>query len=158
MRWSMAKIRKSVSINAPLNTVFAYMTHPENLLEIWPSMIEVSNVKRKEDGAHDFDWVYKMAGMRFKGHSETIEAQPNARVVLKNEGGIPSTFTWTYAAEGSGTKLTVEVEYTLPGKLLDKLATPFLERVNEREAETLLANAKERIEVGEKRGGVRAAE
>lgn len=152
----MARIRKTVSINAPVNVVWDYLTHPENLPEIWPSMIEVSNVKRRDDGSHSFDWVYKMAGMRFKGHSDTTEIEKNARIVVKNQDGIPSTFTWTYSGEDGGTKLVMEVDYTLPSKLLDKLASPFLERINEREAETVLANAKERLEIAQKGAGAAA--
>lgn len=146
----MAKIQKSISIKAPLVQVFEYATHPENLPEIWPSMVEVSNVKRTPDGAHSFDWIYKMAGIHFKGHAETIDVKQNARVVVKNETGIPSTFIWTYAGEDGGMKVNLEVDYTLPNRLLEKLAEPFLHRINEREAETLLANLKMRMELGVK--------
>jgi uncharacterized membrane protein len=148
----MAKIKKFVSINAPLDRVFEYATHPENLPEIWPSMIEVSNVQRKADGWHSFDWVYKMAGIHFSGHAETTEVELNKRVVTKNERGIPSTFYWTFAGENGGTRVTMEVDYTLPGKVLDKLAEPFLHRVNEREAETVLENLKARMEIGTQPG------
>jgi uncharacterized membrane protein len=144
----MAKIKKFVSINAPLDRVYEYVTHPENLPEIWPSMIEVSNVQRKPDGSHSFDWVYKMAGIHFNGHANTIEVEMNKRVVVKNEKGIPSTFYWTYSGENGGTRVTMEVDYTLPGRVLDKLAEPFLHRLNEREAETVLENLKSRMEIG----------
>lgn len=69
----MEKIRKIVSIKAPLNKVYDYVTTPENFLEIWPSMVEVTDVKRSADGAHSFNWVYKMGGIHFKGHANTIE-------------------------------------------------------------------------------------
>ncbi len=146
----MAKIRKTVSIKAPLNLVFDFMTHPENLPEIWPSMVEVSNIKRSADGAHSFDWTYKMAGIHFKGHSDSTEVKTNERVVVKNEKGIPSTFIWTYAGEDGGLRLTLEVDYTMPSRLLEKLTEPFLTRLNEREAETVLENLKLRMELGQK--------
>lgn len=142
------KIRKSIRIAAPIDVVFEYLTNPHNLLEIWPSMVEVSNVQLKGDGTHSYDWVYKMAHLKFHGHSETIELEKNARVVVRNDTGIPSTFIWTYAGDDGNTKLTVEVEYTLPIALLDKLAEPFIARINEREAETLLENLKLRMESG----------
>lgn len=145
----MAKISKSISINAPVAQVFDYVNDPRHLPEIWPSMVEVSHVKTAPDGAHSFDWIYKMAGIRFKGHAETIEAERNKRVVTKNEKGIPSTFLWTYEGEDSTTKLMLEIDYTLPGKLLDKLAAPFVTKVNDREAETVLENLKTRMETGQ---------
>jgi len=144
----MVKIRKSISISAPLNVVFDYMTHPDNLPEIWPSMVEVSQVKRNADGTHSFDWVYKMAGIHFKGHAETTEVKTNSRVVVKNDKGIPSTFIWTYAGENGGCKLTLEVEYTLPSRAIEKLTEPLLHRLNDREAMNVLENLKTRMELG----------
>ena len=32
------------------------------------SLVEVSRVEAKPDGAHSFDWTYKMAGLKFHGH------------------------------------------------------------------------------------------
>jgi hypothetical protein len=43
----------------------------------------------------------------------------------------------------------MEAEYEIPGAL-GKLARPFLQKLNEREAETLLANTKTRLEEGKR--------
>lgn len=146
----MAKIHKSITIKAPVEKVFEFMTDPEHLPEIWPSMMEVKNATHTPDGKQSFDWTYKMAGLRFHGHSDTVEAVPNNHVVLKNEKGIPSTFDWHYAKKDGGTEISVDIDYTLPGALMDRLAKPFLTRLNEHEAETLLTNLKDRMEIGEK--------
>lgn len=144
----MTKISRSITIQAPVSQVFDYLTDPQHLPEIWPSMVEVSHVERKPDGAHSFDWVYKMAGLNFKGHADTIQVERTKRVVSKNEKGIQSTFCWTYEPRGGETKVTMEVEYELPGTLLGKLAGPVLNKVNAREAETLLNNLKTKMETG----------
>ena len=146
----MAKIRKSVSIRAPLDQVFEFLTRPENLPEVWPSLVEVSNVKRATNGAHSFDWIYKMGGLHFHGHSATAEVIQNQRVVVTNEKGIPNTFTWAYSGEHGQCKDVLDIDYALPSKLLDKLAEPLLHRINEREAESLLDNLKLRMEMGAK--------
>jgi carbon monoxide dehydrogenase subunit G len=86
-----------------------------------------------------------MAGIRFKGHSHTVECKPNQLVVDRNEGGIPSTFRWSYEKAADATRVTLDVDYDLP-KILGKLAAPVLRRINEREAETLLGNLKTRME------------
>jgi uncharacterized membrane protein len=153
----MAKVSKSVRIETPVERVYQYLNDPQNLPEIWPSLMEVSNVEAKPDGRHSYDWVYKMAGLNFKGHSDTSELEAGKHVVIKNEKGIPSTFDWRYESDGAGTKVTLAVDYTLPNKLLDKLAAPFIERLNEQEAETLLKNAKARLELGEKTGAQKPA-
>jgi len=143
----MAKLTKTIIINAPAEKVFAYAIVPTNLPEIWPSMVEVKDVQPSTAGGYNYGWVYKMAGMRFEGASETTEYIQNKRTVVKSIKGIQSTFTWTYQADAGGTKLTVEVEYTIPVPLLGKLVEAFIVKQNEHEADVMLANLKARMEV-----------
>lgn len=145
----MIKIRRFISIDAPLERVYEFMTNPDRLPEIWPSLIEVSNVKTKPDGGHSFDWVYKMAGVKFNGRSETTEVVKNDHYVVKNEKGITSTFRWSFAGENGHTKVTMDCEYEIPSPLLAKIAKPFIERLNEHEARIVLDNLKARMELEE---------
>ena len=149
----MLRVRKSIEIHAPVSEVFAYLNSPQNLLEIWPSMQEIRNVKEGPSGWYSFDWVYKMAGVRIEGHCDTVELEPNHLIVRKNEKGIRSTFRWTLEGRGDTTLFHSEVDYEIPGGILAKLAQPFVHALNEREAETFGANLKGRIE-----GGARAAQ
>ncbi|MDI6696331.1 MAG: SRPBCC family protein [Anaerolineales bacterium] len=142
----MAKIEKSIFINAPVEKVFAFMAKPENLPEIWPSLQEVRNAQPLPNGGYSYDWSYKMAGLRFDGHAEWSEFIQNQRIVDKNESGIPSTFTWIYQPEDGGTRVSVSVDYTIPGAALGKLAEPIVHKMNEQEAETVLVNLKARME------------
>jgi len=142
----MAEMQKTITINAPVEKVFGYVNEPTNLPGIWPSMVEVKDVQRLPNGGNSFRWVYRMAGVRFEGISEDTEYVANQRVVNKTEDGIESTFVWTFQPEDGGTKLTVEVEYTVPIPLLGKLSEAFIIRQNEREFELLLANVKARME------------
>jgi uncharacterized membrane protein len=143
----MATVKKTITINALVEKVFGFIDDPTNLPEIWPSMVEVKDVQRLPNGGSSFRWVYKMAGMRFEGFSETTEYIANQHIITKSKGGIESTFTWTYQPEGGGTKLTLEVEYTVPIPLLGKLAEAFIVKQNEHEADVMLANLKARMEV-----------
>ena len=142
----MAKIEKTITINAPVEKVFGYWEEPTNRPEVWPSLVEVKDVERLPSGGARHRWVYKMAGVRFEGTSEDTEVIANQRVVSKSKGGIESTITWTFQPEAGGTKLTVEVEYTVPVPLLGKLAEAFIVKQNEREAELILANLKAKME------------
>jgi uncharacterized protein YndB with AHSA1/START domain len=152
----MIKIQKNIVIKAPVERVFEFLTTPQNLPEIWPSLVEVTNVKHAPDGTHSFDWAYKMAGLRFRGHAHTIDVVRNQRVVVKNEKGIESVFRYTYsAAEGGGTKLTMDIEYAIPSSLLEKIAAPVIERLNDHEAGTLLQNLKTRLELDAKQPPVK---
>ncbi|MGZ3422541.1 MAG: SRPBCC family protein [Polyangiales bacterium] len=138
----MAKLRKSISIHAPVDRVFDYAANADNVPEYWPSMIEVSNKKDLPSGGHEFDWTYKMAGMRFHGHSTPIEYEQNRRLTVRNEKGIESTLVWSFEGENGGMRLTLEVEYQIPPTLLGKLAQPFILKLNERELDSVLENIK----------------
>jgi uncharacterized membrane protein len=142
----MAKLEKSIMVNAPPEKVFGYINVPTNLPEIWPSMVEAKDVERLSNGGNSFRWVYKMAGMRFKGTSEDVECVDCERVVSKTKGGIESTMVWTFEPADFGTNVTFGAEYTVPIPLLGKLAETFIVRQNEHEAEALLANLKSRME------------
>jgi len=140
----MASIKSSITINSPLDKVFEY-TKPENLPEIWPSLVEVKNVKELPNGGYSWDWKYKMAGMNFNGSSEHVEFVENERTVAQSTG-IESTITWSYEAVAGGTRMTTETEYKIPVPLLGRVAEAFITKVNENESATILANLKARME------------
>ena len=140
----MATIKSSIFINAPVEKVFK-LAKPEYLPEIWPSLVEVKNIQELPNGGFSWDWVYKMAGMRFNGSSVHTEYVVNERSVAQSTG-IDSTITWTYKSEDGGTKMTALTEYKIPVPLLGKMAEAFIVKMNENESDTILANLKARLE------------
>lgn len=142
----MATVERSVVMHAPVETVFGFAAAPAHLPEFWPSMVAVKDVQPLPNGGHRFGWVYKMAGMRFEGTSEDVEYVPNQQLVQQSRGGIESTVTWTFLSEAGGTRVTFLAEYSVPVPLLGRLAEAVIVKVNEHEAEALLANLKARME------------
>ncbi len=143
----MERIERRIFIAAVPAKVFSYLLDPTHLPEVWPSVVEMSNVQTKPDGSpQSDDWTYKMAGVKFHGHTEYIEVQWDRLIVFRSTGGIPATFRWTFTPHEGGTTYIAEVEYEIPGALLGRLAAPFLRRLNEREADTMMQNTKERME------------
>ena len=143
----MPKQETIITINAPVEKVFSYLQDdPTNLLQIWPGLVEVENVQHLPKGGTSFRWAYRMLGIRLKGTSEDIEYVANQRVVTKTKGGIEATYTWTFQPEDGGTKMTVEVDWTVPVPVLGKLAEALIVRQQEREFDLVLANLKDRME------------
>lgn len=145
----MRKVVKSVDIHAPVERVWEFVTRPENLPIVWPSMVSVSNVKRDDGTVREFDWEYKMAGLHFNGHSTTIDSKPKQFAATRSEGGVPSTFRWTYEPQrDTMTRLTCEWEYEVPVAvpIIGKIAEAAIAGINEHELDTLLGNAKKAIE------------
>lgn len=142
----MLKLERSVTIATPVETVFDYVSDPRNLPEIWPSLVEVKDVRPLANGGKRFDFIYKMAGFRFAGISEDTEYVRPDHLFIKITGGIEGAFQWKFTPLGKETRVTLTVTYTIPGALLGKLAEPFIARQNERENELLLDNLKLRLE------------
>ena len=141
----MAKIQKSIIINAPPEKVFAYHEDPMNVPEWLPGMIEVRNLTGSGVGQR-YEWTYKMVGIHFKGESEVTEVIQNERFVLKSKAGIESIWVYTYEPHEGGTKLSMDIDYKVPVPVLGKLAEKLVLKSNEREAELALENIKTMVD------------
>ena len=141
----MAKLTKSITINAPVEKVFGYVSDSNNLPEIWPSLIEIRDVINLPDGKTTDGWTYKMAGMHLKGTTESEYVEKKC-IMSKTEGGVKSTLTWTFKPANGSTKTTLEVEYTVPIPVLGKLAEAIVVKLNDHEGDIIMANLKSRME------------
>ncbi len=118
----MVKIEKNVIINAPVEKVFKYWTDPINRPEVWPSLVEIKDVKKvSNDIVTDFGWVYKMAGMRLEGTTKMLEHVADQRYVEQSKGGVDSIMTWDFEPQNGHTKMTFIAEYTVPMPVIGKL-------------------------------------
>lgn len=142
----MFKISRSILINAPVEKVFCFMEDPANLPEIWPSMIEVTNIRTNAKGWPVYEWMYKMGGMKFRGESNTIEYERNCRIITESTKGIQSHFDFQYRDMDGKTEMKMDVEYTVPLLLVSKIAEQVLGKFNEHEADVMLANLKADME------------
>ncbi len=141
----MIRLERSVTINAPVEKVFAYIEDPMSELEWLPSLMEVKDVVGQGAESH-YRWTYKMAGLRLEGESTTTEYIPNRRIVTQTKGGAVSTWTWTFEPHDGGTKANLVVEYTVPVPVLGKLAEALVRKQNERELDLAMVNIKARME------------
>jgi len=135
----MARVVRSITIDAPVEKVFGFFNAPANLLE-------VSDVQRLPSGGNSHRFAYKMAGMRFEGTSEDTEYVANQRTVTETKSGIESRITLTSRPADGGTEVTYDEEYTLPIPVLGRLAEAVVVRQEAREVELMLANVKDQLE------------
>jgi len=142
----MAKLSKSILIEAPVEKVFAYVTDSNNMTEYWPGILDVSDIKNFPGGGGSFKFAYKLAGIRLEAMSEDIEFVRNQRTVSQVKGGLNGKTSFTYESTGQGTKLTLEEEYDIPIPVLGKMAEAMVLKMAEHEREMVLANIKTRTE------------
>ena len=143
----MAKLDHTIIIHAPVEKVFKFMADPYNLPEIWTAMLEVRHVTANPNGGANFEWTYNMAGVHFDGASETTEYILNKRYITRSKKGIDSRFCWEYENVPEGTRLHLEVEYRVPIPLIGKLAEAVIIKQNDHEANNMLHNLKDRMEI-----------
>lgn len=141
----MATIHKSITINGPVDKVFAYVDDPMTSPEWLPSMTEVSDVSGSGVGQH-YRWKYKMAGIPLHGETTVTEYALNKRQVVESKGGIASTWTFAFEPHEGGTKMDLEIEYTIPVPVLGKLAERLVLKRNEREMDLAMDNIKDKVE------------
>jgi uncharacterized membrane protein len=142
----MAKITRSIQINAPVEKVFTFMNEPANLPDIWPNMVEVKDVQILPNGGASFKYAYKIAGIRLESFSEDTEYILNERTVSKSSGGIEGTSTFIYDKTQQGTNLTYVNEYKIPIPLIGKMAESAISKLATQDTVTLLNNLKTKME------------
>lgn len=143
----MVNLKKSIVIRAPVEKVFTYMRDARSNLEWLPGVMEITDVHDTPEhvGSH-FRWAYKMAGLRFEGQTTLVEYVANKRMVTEGKGAISNRWQFDYTATPEGTRLDLDVQYTIPMLVLGRLAEKAIQGQNEREAELALSNVKAKME------------
>ncbi len=141
----MAKVKRSITINAPVEKVFNYLADPMTTPDWVPSLMEVKDVSGSGVGQH-YRWTYKMAGVLLEGETTVTEHIPNERRATQSKGGATSTWILNFETHNGGTMLELDIEYTSPIPVIGKLAEKIVLKRNEREADLAMANIKEQME------------
>ena len=141
----MAKIERTITINAPVEKVFSYINNPTNEIEFTPGVTDVRDIIGQGLGQR-YGWTYKMMGVPLKGDALVVEYSLNQRRVEKTTGGVLSTWTWAFKRKAGRTLLKIIVEYSIPVPVLGKVGEKLVEMRNERESDLAIANIKARME------------
>jgi len=141
----MAKIERSVIINAPVEKVFEFICEPMNFLQTHPGLADIRDVTGRGEG-QAWSWRYKMMGLSFQGKAQVIRSVLNSERVERTTGGIRSTWTWRLKREDGETKLDLIIDYTIPVPVLGKVGELLTLRQNEREADLGMANIRDSLE------------
>ena len=141
----MAEINREILIDAPLEEIFAYIIKPSNLLEIWPSLMQIKEEKSLPNGGYSFNWTYKMSGMYLEGTGKQTDIYQNQWIITETKGAIDSKMTWTFRSYEKQTRVTFTVQYRVPLPLINRLAEKIVTKMNEQEAELILVNLRARF-------------
>ncbi len=145
----MVTVSESIYIHASPATVFNYLDDPYNHVEVTPSLVEVRNVKRLDNGGKRADHTYRMAGVSLDGEIIEMIHEAPTRLNFELQGQLDAEIDIGLSPERSGTRVSYAATYELPGRVLSRVAEPFVRRYNHRELRTALENLRDRLEVTE---------
>ena len=136
----MSNITRKITISAPLDKVFAFVTSPANWTKYVTSLVDVRDLSSQtvEKGT-TFAWQYRMLGMNFGGKGTVTENVKNEKFGMKMEGGFPITEHYGFRQVDGGTELSVEVIYETPSKIMQAVSkSGLVEKLNQKEADGVL--------------------
>jgi len=141
----MAKVKRSILVNAPAEEAYNYLADFNNQPDWIPGSVEVWGVSEAEVGK-SFKFKYKMAGILMEGESTVTELVPNKSLGFRTKGAVASDWLLIVDAKDGGAEVELNIEYTIPVPVLGKVAEKIILKRNEREADLAMQNLKEALE------------
>jgi dehydrogenase/reductase SDR family member 12 len=141
MKNSSLHMEDSVSIDAPIETVFAYITEFQNTSKWHKNM---NKVGWKNEGPHgvgsEYDWIETFAGMKMDLCGVITSWNPPFSFTWKpTKSPYPITGGWTLVANGNSTVVTRFSDNQLSGiyKWLNMIMVPMAKRQVNKELQVL---------------------
>ncbi|QCC46803.1 SRPBCC family protein [Halobellus limi] len=142
----MPTFEHTIEIAAPVETVFAFDSDPENWPRTMSSLRDLEVVEETETGAR-MRAVYKLLGISQDVEMEMTVVEPNEHLRVLVEGsGMRSEINNRYSATDAGTQIVHEATYEFGDSLLESLLEPVAVRYNDRQFRMHLQNTKDLVE------------
>ncbi len=146
----MPRVEKTITINVPISNVYGMIVNqPERMVEWWPPIELQERVTPPPTQVGSISrYVYNMLGVKIKGQHRVEILCPDERLYVRTISGIDSAFNFVFVWEDEcATRLTVTIDYQLPGALLGQLFNKaMIESENGKNLETGLDHLKEILE------------
>ncbi len=143
---TMATHKRSVHIDAAVETVFDYVKDPQHFYDATPGgwRDALTEVTLTPEGAvSKYAWKGTMLHLHVHGVMTREEYILNERIVDRSSTG--PVWTWTFEPDPTGTTLSLAFEYSTKVPFMDK-AVDLAAWNGDRDLDTILANVKKAIE------------
>jgi carbon monoxide dehydrogenase subunit G len=142
----MISVSDSITVDASREAVYEFLDDPQNHAQITPSLEDVRDVEPLDNGGKRLAFTYSLGGVGLDGELEEVEHVPPETLRFEMSGRLAGELTFTLEETDGGTRVTYAADYEVPGRVIERLAEPFVWRYNERELRTTLENLKTRLE------------
>jgi len=147
----VATIKRSVDIAAPAEQVWDLLEDVRRLPEYSESTDEVRNAPERITAVgQEYEQVGRILGVKLTSHWRVTELEPGR--LLGNEGTLAPGVRyrlkqWLDRLPDGGTRLSIEIDYTVPGGKLGRLAARSgAEQRAAREAQAVLDGIRSTVE------------
>ena len=134
----MARIERSIEAKAPIKKVWAFMINFENYPSFFKGLKKLEYITEQRSGVGaKTHWVMESGGQEIEWEAEITEWVENKKMAWRSTSGMKNNGYWSIEPTEAGTKLTLMMEYELPGsilgKIIDKLKVEreFTEKIDE---------------------------
>lgn len=142
----MAHLKKTIIINAPIQKVYSTARDPQRWSTWFSGLSDPEKVIGHGEVGTVVEQKYLLAGQQFPITTRVLEdtsTQNEAHWKGKFEGPLAGEQTWTYRSRENKTEITVDLDYTVPGSVLGKIADRLIiERMQDRSTDQSLENLK----------------
>lgn len=142
-----AKVTAQATINAPADRVFDFLTSPEKIPLVMPSLIENTNIETPLHEGSEFNYKYQLYGVIFEGSWVVTALEPGTRYEARTTGDADSEWKYRLTENDGRTTVTLTVEYETPRTTLEKVQSTVVQAMNQREAEVYMQNLKMVLEM-----------
>jgi ligand-binding SRPBCC domain-containing protein len=140
----MAIVETSITINKPVEAVYAYLTNLQNQKKLNPNLTEVV-VSGPVAVGTKFSQKGTVMGRTFESHNEIVALEPNKKFGIKTIAAPPAsdvTNTYLLEKDGKGTKLTLQMDTVIMAMGMEAMVTNQLKT----SLDTTLAATKKAVE------------
>lgn len=143
----MGHLKDTIHIDAPVGKVGKFADDPQNWATYMAGMSGPDKIMGDGGVGTEYELTMVVAGVHMHLTSRRVEDREDpdggGHARFDFEGSTSGWQTWDFKAEDGGTNVAVEMEYTVPGSLLGKIADRLvLERMEERTMHHSLENLK----------------
>ena len=142
----MARFEQSVTIDRPIEEVFAFVADPDKEMKWRSSLEEITMTSEGPIGVGTtYRKVERFLGRKVERTSEITEFELNKKCSFKSTSGpIAMDSTITFEARADGTRVSMVANAELGGFF--RIAEPMVVRMARRQMETEMANLKDLLE------------
>ena len=144
----MPVVQEAIPIQAPADHVFSVLQDPGRLPEYAPGVSGISEVRQSSGHVGDsFKVAFSVLNLKFPMTFTTEAYHEPGELHLQLDGTMVGAWRWRLAHQGDVTRVNVSIDYKLKLGLLGRAMNALLvERINDKNAEAMLANLKALME------------